>query len=1380
MAESIQNLLRQESVAPAEVARTTPNYKSSEFTGGGVQVGSLPALPSVSSEELKYRNLAAIAGGVGQAIDTFGQIASQIDKNTLEEVQAKFNQIDSEEIDPREKLKRFTEIVDSTTTIVSPNTWETNMMAEANKRFGRKALNEYAIDKFKQDASQDPEFGGDLEDEEFLGRYLPKWKSKNPTLTYTDPIKTLDGKLVTQARERDRQLFLVSLTESYRQELNLSPELIAGLKDGSINISDPRFSPEFVELWNASTITGEFKDFIGFANSRVVGQLKEFPNIDTLPPRQLELITKSILKEIQEPLAKIWDLKTDINLQQENQTKATTYEALFKQAMNNPTEENFMRFATTAKTNFIPKNTAEAAKFSVRTGEVLWVNLEKNYPNWANLAERKKYDIWEEQLKKTLTANWAFSDTVMSVDNGVRLALNMGTRIDPKTQQPKLINIYANANVKDTLKTATESQSNLLVISGKTDAQAYRDVLVDTLRKYIGYEIPVDSPELAALDKLIFDEVRDKDTNEIIGYQINDALSDERLIQWKEKYPNEFKYLKARGFEVTRETIDYLRETWTTLTTQYNKIKSENSQEKSNAGEVDANHFSQTAIRHQVITKPEISLARVSAFMQSAKTGEQVSPEVRNTGTAFLQMDSEASSTLRVSTFMGIVNASDSQIAGFAKAFNISEESIKKSIELFRASSSENQQIALNDVENPLVTITDGLTNNIFGYIKANPYINWFQETSGGVAGEVFKISRNIQAELDQLDPASIEYKDKKAELNLHLAMWEYHVKTMGSLSVSSEDPILVGIRKEVFGLLKEKSLAELIDQGRHAEASLVMVAARALSDQPGLQAVLGSQDQNDVKYLRMVGETLKGIPGIYSPEYMISEHKRVLDSLFKALSTTDQEAIIGEVPRVLVSELSDRPDFAISRSNIASLVIRSVFQNAPSRQASFNRTKLLAAFVSGDWGLLSKDESESMGALRNFISSNNMELGGIPIPQASDDTYTFNGKKGNEALVETIIEGLKLASSSRGIETFVRAGVNFSFPSGTRSLTETERGAGWKLILGNVGPNPARRMSFTTKRNPETGIPNIVITSRTTSPFSPDAGIQTAFNNVGLTGSNQSRGDGKTSSFPTGMPQTIPFNDTFEDESLKFTFEPFSQQIGKDVFTDDGTKKTTLTLEEIDDAFAAVFLEDGPNSTPSSLIDEITPEEGYIISAISLPATQQNIMAVVDLLGIPVPKKEEFLQNLNSYQKANPTASVLSFLSAQKFNQYFTEDVANIEYSLAHAYIFPYFEKGVNLRTTTQGSRNNQQILIQPVGPMYFDQENKPEFTDAVNANRQIKLTGKSFPARQPWLDDVHSLAGQQQRARLQLTLLQLVDFSIERARNPNLGIRSTIKGTQ
>jgi len=1380
MAESIQNLLRQESVAPAEVARTTTNYRSSEFSGGGLQVGNLPALPAVSSEELKYRNLAAIAGGVGQAIDTFGQIASQVDRSTLEEVQAKFNELDAEEIDPREKLRRFTEIVDSTTTIVSPNTWETNMMAEANKRFGRKALNEYAMEKFKQDASQDPSFGGDLEDEEFLGRYLPKWKTKNPTLTYTDPIKTLDGKLVTQARERDRQLFLVSLTESYRQELNLSPELIEGLKSGSIDISDPRFSPEFVELWTASGITSEFKDFLGFANSRVIEQLKEFPNVDTLPPKQLELITKGIMKEIQEPLAKMWELKTDIALQQETQTKATTYEALFSQAITNPSNENFMRFVATAKTNFIPKNANEGAKFAVRVGEALWLNLEKNYPDWANKSDKEKHTIWENQLRGTLKANWVFPRKILSFESAVDLALNLSTTKDSKTQQDRKINMYANSNIQGTIQTSSENQTNLLVISGKTADQAYRDVLLDTLRKYTGFNVPVDSPEMKALEQLIFDEVKDE-TGKVIGFQPSSALSSEKLNAWKQKYPEEFKNLDRQGFTVTRETIDYLRASWTELSTQYQKMQEEFSRERSNAGDVDAQHYSETSIRHQIVTKPDIVLARMGAFKDSLKTNSPVSQEVRNTGMAFLQMDAEATSTLEVSTFMGIVHASDSRIASLAKEFKISEVELRKRIQEFRQSSPEEQQIALRDLENPISQISSTITRRTFGDVGwQQPYINWYQETSGGVAGEVIKKSRNLQAELDKLREGTPEYYEKKAELNLHLAMFEYHTKTMGSLSVSSEDPILVGIRKEVFAILKEQSLPELISSGRNAEASLVMVAARALADQPALQAVLGDQNQNDVKYLRIVGETLKSIPGVYSPEFMLGEHKRVLDSLFKALSSTDTEAILAKIPRVLVGELPDRANAVITRSDIASVVIRSVFQDAPPRQTSLNRTKLLAAFVSGDWNLLEKDDAESLVALRDFISSNNMELGGLPIPQASDETYTFNGKKGNEALVETIIEGLKLASSSRGIETFVRAGVNFSFPNSVSPLTGPERNAGWKLILSNVGPNPTKRMSLATKRNPDTGLPNLAVTSRNVTPLSPDAGIQVAFNNVGLTGNNQGRADGKPSSFPTGMPQTIPFNDTFEDEVITFSFEPFSPKIGKDVFTSDGSKKTSMTLDEINDAFIEVFMQEGPNSTSSSLVDEITPEQSYIISAISLPATQQNVMGVVNLLGIPVANQEELLQNLNAYQSRNPNASVLSFLSTQKFSQYFEEDVATIEYSLAHAYIFPYFEKGVNLRPSTEGSRVEQQIIIQPVGPMYFEQQDKEEFNNVVNSNKKIKVTGRSFPARQPWLDDVHSLAGQQQRARLQLTLLQLVDFNVGRDMNSNLSIRSSVKGNK
>lgn len=1369
MAESIQQLLRQESIAPTEVARFTPDYKTSEFRGGGLQLGAMPALPAVSSEELQYRNLAAIAGGVGQSIDIFGQIASQIDKSTLEEVQAKFNSLDAEEIDPRVKLKKFTEIVDGTTTIVSPNTWETNIMAEANKRFGRKALNEYTIEKLKQDATKDPTFGGDIEDEEFLGRFLPKWKNSNPTLSYTDPIKTLDGKLVSQARERDRQLFLITLTETFKQELNLSEELVKGLQEGTIPIEDPRFTPQFVELWNSAQISQDFKDFSGYANSTILTQLKNLPGSETLPPRQLEILSKGIMKEIGGSLNKIWQIKTDVALSQERQVKDATYKALQENVLVNPTKDNLDKFVSLAKSGYIPRSdTARSTEFAVRVGEAIWGNLEKEYVGWNLLTDKKRQSLWEDAVTKTLTENWNFN---IPVNTGIQLALNLGQTRGTETEKPRLINMNAASNIKSTIEASSKSAVTSLVISGKTPEQAYRDILLDVSRKYLGFNIPPDSPELKALDQLIFEEVKDESGNIIKDdkgnptFQISSNLSSEKVEQWKQKFPNEFKTLKDNGFEVTKDTVDTLRESWKDLTTEYSQVMSARSRENSNAGTTDPKHYSETSIRQQVVTDPKTTLARVNTFFASLKDPSiAVTPEVAQTARMALQMEQEALAAFRVASYATIVNLPDTRISEVAAKNGIDPAALKLQIEMYKRGSAEARDRIMNDPSNPLRTVSEKVYNETFGTMgQANPYIEWIQATSNATPVEIVNIAKNIQEKLNNLEPGSPEYAQEKTKLNQHLALWEYHLGQIGSTGVSSQNPLLVDIRESILSLLTSKSIEEMVQQGQTGEAAVALVAVRALASQNSLQAVLGSQNQNDVKYLRVLGSALGNIPGVYSPEFMLPEYRRVIDSMYSTLTQEDTAGITGPIPVQLRVAMKRREGEAISRADVGGFVLNKVVQirTGLTNQEQKDRTKVMASLVTGDWSFMEKSDAECGEALKTFLSSVNFELGGIPMLNASSNTYTYQGKTETDALVDLVLDSLDRTSSQEGINYLVRMGTAFSFPGTGKKLNSAEMTTGWRLIFNNIGPNPTVSTSFVTERNDQTGVPNLIGTSSIRSPNAPNSGFSLVFNNFGLTGDFSPRVDGKPTSFPSGMPQTIPFNDKYEDESLTFSPINYGSSISRDYFMDDDQSITTLTLEEIDDTFNEVFKSSGPNQFGSRLIDRISPEQGLIVSVLSMPATPDNVLIAAKMLNIPIKDMEEFTQKVRTYNQS--TSSVLSFLTSVSTGGYYSEfgEVGGVgRASLATDFVFPLFEPGVDLKQTFTGSRNNPQFYIQPVGSMYREQKQS-----SVVTNKRVPLNVNGFPDRPSYLNDVHSLPGQQQRARLQLTLLQLADWQSGRS---------------
>jgi hypothetical protein len=1356
MAESLENLVRTEMIAPAEVARLTPNYRTSEFQGGGVQLGLAPALPAVSSEELKYKNLAAIAGGVQQSIDTFADIAQRIDKETIDTVQARFNEIDAEEIDPREKLKQFTQIVDSSKTILASSAWENSIKAEAKKRFGPKALNEYAIDKFKQDASQDPDFGGSIEDEEFLARFLPKWQVDNPTLSSTVPIQSLDGTLKTKARSRDRELFIINLTVGYKDELSISPEIAQGLKEGSVSITDPNngLTPRYADLFRKAMTGDKYPDFIALANASILEDLKSFPEAEKLPPQQLEVITKGILLEVNEQFKDIWRLAQDIRIQQDTDTKTAVYNATVDRAITTPTLENFNSLLLSPKGGLIPANPTNASNFAIALGSARWAELNRNNSDFVTMNRKQQDQMWKAKVAEDIAGSWPEAwNKILPVQRAIEIAIGNSFTKDG-SGQARTINLDAPINVATTVNEVIERQRTIITTSTEPPnaLEAFGSALRDLTQTYTGDKQAIDSELIKGLQTLLVDPVTNE-KGEVVGFSIPGDLSNERLEKWKKTYPELHDKLLKLGFPVTRETIDLLRQGYEKLNTEYQQTVARVSKTKNDAGNVDVDHFSATSIRSEVLGHPEQAIASYG----KAKNGEPIAPEDANRIQMLEILSAEWSSSIDVATVMGITSRSPVDMEKLQKE----NPTLHAGVVKFNSMPFNEAFKILNtalDYDDPLYKVSEEfqrIKNETYSYNSGtDTYVEYMRSTNGFQPNEIYKQVEALQAKINGLDPKTQnrEIKSTKRQLNSLLSVWDFHVRQLASVSLSTENEQLNGIVKDVLSRLSESSLDQMIENNQHAQVSMVFVAARALADSPVTLNVTGSAQQNDYKYLRQIGKILKATPGLTDPKTLAREPREILNRLFKAYGSNDTGSVMGRLPPRLLEAMKPRPGQALSRDDISGFIISSTVQTQDPKGDT--ATRIFASFVSGDWELMKKDRDEVLANMREFLSKLQPEMGGVTPLITHPDTFSYGGKTGNQALLQLTLDTMRERfSGSGGLEKFFRMATALQFADESRTLSREQYQAGIGILLGSMEPS-SRGISYRVERDKVTGQPNITLQTTLGTNFNPNLGVAPLVRRLSI-------GDG---SFGPGLPGLVKFGsfrgaEGQQVEDSEFPDKQFSYSTingVKTTFNPYDNTRQTKSVEEINDTYVEMFQSEGSAPSPSmKLIDRVTAEETLLISVLSLPSTPENIAAAVRMFNIPAMHIN--ISAVEEHQRSRKQQSVFDFLNQQK--------APYSDKSVLATNVLGYFAPHVELKQNRTGQPNQPVFVIQPHGSLWSRDP------DEINRSKAIVLSDdlNRLLVRPSFLNDPSSEAAQFHRARMQTIMIQLAEYQKAFDLDPN-----------
>jgi len=306
---NIQNLLSLNPVEPTQAATTPVNYTSAQFQGGEFRPGQLAQLPR-SSEEIMFANLSQIAGGAGQALQTFGNIASQIDKERIDKVEAEWERIDAENKDPREKTKEFDQVINSVSTPITGDTWKKRIAARVSKSWGKEAFEKYVETQFNEQAKQWPKYDGKM-GPITTQEFMTEFNINNPSLTGSDFITAMSMRTQAQLREQEDTIVANNLVLVQESDYALSDEQINGLANKTLDISEvSKTSPKVVKLLELAASSATQDDFNAKMTQEFYAELN--PVISGLDPEVQYNVTLRLDQFRSNLAGKLWKANTVI------------------------------------------------------------------------------------------------------------------------------------------------------------------------------------------------------------------------------------------------------------------------------------------------------------------------------------------------------------------------------------------------------------------------------------------------------------------------------------------------------------------------------------------------------------------------------------------------------------------------------------------------------------------------------------------------------------------------------------------------------------------------------------------------------------------------------------------------------------------------------------------------------------------------------------------------------------------------------------------------------------------------------------------------------------------------------------------------------------
>ena len=264
------------------VAAPTPLYKDSKFAGGGYQVGDPVKQIGRTADEQNYINLAEIAAGTSKSLDTFGNIASAVDKSKIERAGIDWEKINqNEDYSLEQKQQKLEEIFKNTNTPILGSNWKDQLQIQADKNWNSKeARNQFEQTRYTEEfAKYVTEHPGLIQTPKVLKEFDKTYEKKYPGSSSNTWFILKKSGNTTEDAGNEIKTAIANLPSKVNKAFPLptSDQVNAVLQDPNSEVSAGirKKNPFFFENIDKAR-TMNFKDFNDYVYKAMVDNLKSF------------------------------------------------------------------------------------------------------------------------------------------------------------------------------------------------------------------------------------------------------------------------------------------------------------------------------------------------------------------------------------------------------------------------------------------------------------------------------------------------------------------------------------------------------------------------------------------------------------------------------------------------------------------------------------------------------------------------------------------------------------------------------------------------------------------------------------------------------------------------------------------------------------------------------------------------------------------------------------------------------------------------------------------------------------------------------------------------------------------------------------------------
>lgn len=264
------------------VAAPTPLYKDSKFAGGGYQVGDPVKQIGRTADEQNYINLAEIAAGTSKSLDTFGSIASAVDKSKIERAGIEWEKINqNEDYSLEQKQQKLEEVFKNTNTPILGSNWKDQLQLQANKNWNSKeARDQFEQTRYTEEfAKYMTEHPGLIQTFKVLKEFDKTYEKKYPSSSSNTWFILKKSGNTTQDAENEIKTAIANLPSKVNKAFPLptSDQVNAVLQDpnSEVSVGIRKKNPFFFENIDRAR-TQSFKDFNDYVYKAMVDNLKSF------------------------------------------------------------------------------------------------------------------------------------------------------------------------------------------------------------------------------------------------------------------------------------------------------------------------------------------------------------------------------------------------------------------------------------------------------------------------------------------------------------------------------------------------------------------------------------------------------------------------------------------------------------------------------------------------------------------------------------------------------------------------------------------------------------------------------------------------------------------------------------------------------------------------------------------------------------------------------------------------------------------------------------------------------------------------------------------------------------------------------------------------